>query len=112
MVFNNYQELAVDCPLHRVIRDACDELPTNGRVILISSNDNPPTMVWLRANRSATLVGWQELRFDPKKLDDITDLNDRALPVREAAKRIRHKVGDWAAELVLALQPSPIGEND
>jgi ATP/maltotriose-dependent transcriptional regulator MalT len=111
LVFNDYQELQPHSPLQRIIRIACDELPTNGRVILISSNENPPTIVWLRANRSVVTVGWQELRLNPGKFEEIAALDGRALSPDEAAKRIRHKVGDWAAELVLGLQPSPAGEH-
>ena len=110
MVFNDYQESEADWPLHRVIREACDELPADGRVILVSSNDNPPTMVWLRPNRSAVMIGWQELRLNPNKFDKIANLNAKSLPPGEAAKRLRRKVGNWAAELVLALQPSSEGE--
>jgi ATP/maltotriose-dependent transcriptional regulator MalT len=112
LVFNDYQELQPDSPLQQIIRVACDEVPTNGRVILISSNENPPAMVWLRANRSAVIVGWQELRLDPNKFEEIAALPARVLPPTEAAKRIRHKVGNWAAELVLGLQPSLAGENN
>lgn len=110
MVFNDYQESEAEWPLHRVIREACDELPADGRVILVSSNDNPPTMVWLRPNRSAVMIGWQELRLNPNKFDEHTALNTKALPAGEAAKRLRRRVGNWAAELVLALQPPSRGE--
>jgi len=112
LVFNDYQELQPDSPLHRIIGIACDELPTNGRVILISSNENPPTIVWLRANRSVVTLGWQELRLNPGKFEEMAALQGRALPADEAAKRIRHKVGNWAAELVLGLQPSLEGEHN
>ena len=37
-------------------------------------------------------------------------MSHRDLPVSEAVKRIRRKVGSWAAELVLALQPPTIGK--
>ena len=104
MVFNDFHESDPDWPLHRVIREACDELPEEGRVILVSSNENPPTMVWLRPNRSAVMIGWQELRLDPNKLAEISAANARSLPATEAAKRLRRKVGSWAADLVLALQ--------
>lgn len=112
MVFNDFQESEADWPLHRVIQEACDQLPAEGRVILISSNENPPAMVWLRANRSVVMIGWQELRLNPNLFDEITALNARALPAGEAAKRLRHRVGNWAAELALALQPLTSGEGN
>lgn len=111
VVFNNCQELRVDGPLRRVLRDACEELPANGRMIMISSNENPPALVWLRTNCSTVIVGWQELRLDPGKFEKDAALNARALPAGEAAKRLRRKVGNWAAELLLDLQSSLNGAN-
>ncbi len=112
VVFNNCQELRVDGPLLGVLRDACDVLPANGRMIMISSNENPPTLVWLRTNCSVITVGWQELRLDPNKFENDAVLNARALPTDEAAKRLRRMVGNWAAELLLDLQSSLNGDSN
>ena len=106
VVFNNCQELRVDGPLREVLRDACDVLPANGRMIMINSNENPPMLAWLRTNCSVVMIGWQELRLDPNKFENEAALNARALPADEAAKRLRRMVGDWAAELLLDLQSS------
>ena len=104
VVFNDYQALEAGWPLHRVVYEACNELPAGGRMIIIASNEYPPTVSWIRADRSATIVGWQELRLRPDMLDDLAALNVAALPAGEITKRLRHKVGDWAAELVAAMQ--------
>ena len=112
LVFNNYQEVRADSALQRIICDACRQLPEHGRMILIASNDTPPALVWLRTNRSAVIVGWQELRLCPNKFVDETALNARALPALDAVKRLRRRVGNWAAELSLALQSPPDGNDD
>jgi len=110
VVFNDYQALETGWPLHQVIKEACEVIPAEGRVIIIASNDNPPTVTWMRTDNSAFIVGWQELRLRPNMLDDIMAVNGNTLPAGEDAKRLRHKVGDWAAELILSMQSSFGGE--
>ena len=106
MVFDKYQNISEDSVLHRVIRDACTELPIGGRIVLITSNDSPPTVACLRANRSTAIIGWQELQLNPGKVKEIAALQGLTLPMAEAAKQLERKVGVWAAEMVLSMQKS------
>jgi LuxR family maltose regulon positive regulatory protein len=104
VVFDKYQNISEDSVVHRVIRDACTVLPIGGRIILITSNDCPPTVACLRANRSTAIIGWQELQLNPGKVKEVAALHGLTLPLEDAAKQLERKVGAWAAEMVLSLQ--------
>jgi LuxR family maltose regulon positive regulatory protein len=106
MVFNNYQEISEGASLHQVIQIACTALPVGGRIILISSNDSPPTVACLRANGSTAIIGWQDLKLNPAKVKEMAALQGVTLPLADAAKQLQRKVGGWAADLVLGLQKS------
>ena len=109
MVFDKYHEVSEGAEIHRVIRDACAVLPAGGRIILIASNECPPAVACLRANGSTAIIGWQELQMNPTKVKEVAALHDLTLPLEEAAKQLRRKVGVWAADLVLSLQRSRNG---
>jgi LuxR family maltose regulon positive regulatory protein len=106
MVFDKYQAVSEGAALHRVMRDACTMLPVGGRIVLITSNDCPPTVACLRANRTTAIIGWQDLHLHPAKVKEVAALHGLTLPIEDAAKQLQRKVGDWAADLVLSLLKS------
>jgi ATP/maltotriose-dependent transcriptional regulator MalT len=105
VVFDDYHRLSADAPLHKVVREACAVLPVGGRIGLIAKNDSPPAIIGLRANRAPLIIGWQELQRHPDNTRDVTALQDPTLPLEDAIKQLRRRAGDWAAELVMSLQP-------
>jgi len=109
MVFDNYQNVPEDVALHQVIRAACNELPVGGRIVLVISNECPPTVACLRANGSTAIIGWQELQMNPAKVKEVAALHGLTLPLEDAVKQLQRKVGAWAADFVLALQKSREG---
>lgn len=63
VVFDNYQEVAEDSPLHGVMQTALSIVPEGVRVFILSRNDPPAAFSRLRANNAVRIVGWDELRF-------------------------------------------------
>ncbi len=104
IVLNDYQEISDRGLMHRVMREACAGLPPGGRFVLISSNDNPPSVACLRADRSIAIVGWQELQLYPGRVKEMAAEHDLSLPLYFSTRQLQSRIGDWAAELVLALR--------
>jgi ATP/maltotriose-dependent transcriptional regulator MalT len=105
MVFDDYHRLSANAPLHKVVREGCAVLPVGGRISLIAENDSPPAVIGLRANRAPLIIGWQELQRHPDKIKEVAALQDLTLPLEDIIKQLRKRAGDWAAELVMSLQP-------
>jgi LuxR family maltose regulon positive regulatory protein len=56
LVFDNYQEVPDDAVLHDVLRDAVDELPPGGRVIVISRKGPPSAFARLQVNTPFPII--------------------------------------------------------
>lgn len=104
LVFDNYQEVPFDAPLHEVIREALTELPPGGRTIFISRSEPPPAFARLRAQRALEIVDWDQLRFTQA---EATSLIRKLAPGRWSKNSVNklYKATDgWAAGLVLSLE--------
>ena len=104
LVFDNYQEVSVDSPLHEVMCEALAEIPKGGHVIFISRSEPPPAFARLRAQRAIEILGWPQLRFTQT---EATGLVRKLAPGRWSRKTINrlHTATDgWAAGLVLSLE--------
>lgn len=57
LVFDNYQELPPDSPLHEIIFNGISRIPEKINVILISRSEPPPALIRLRANNLMNVLG-------------------------------------------------------
>jgi LuxR family transcriptional regulator, maltose regulon positive regulatory protein len=104
LVFDNYQEVSVDSPLHEVMREVLAEIPLGGHVIFISRSEPPPVFARLRAQRAIEILDWPQLRFTQT---EATGLVRKLAPGRWSKNTINrlHRATDgWAAGLVLSLE--------
>lgn len=104
VAFDNFQNVLEGGELCQVVKTACGMLPVGARVILISSNENPPAIGCLRANGSTAIIGWQELQLNPAKVKEVAALHGLTLPMEVAIKQLQRKMGAWAADFVLAVR--------
>jgi ATP/maltotriose-dependent transcriptional regulator MalT len=110
IVFDNYEEIPTDSVVHEVVREACEQLPDRGRVIVSSRAALPPPFARLRAQRSIDLVDWSDLRLTSRETGAMVGrLSARRLP--PAALRRLYRLADgWAAGLVLLLEQFKSGQ--
>ena len=104
LVFDNYQEVSVDSPLHEVMREALAEIPKGGHVIFISRSEPPPAFARLRAQRAMEILDWPQLRFTQT---EATGLVRKLAPgrwSRNTINRLHTATDGWAAGLVLSLE--------
>lgn len=109
LVFNDYHVVMSSAVVREVVQGACSQLPNGGRALIICSNDCPPTVSCLRANHTTAVVGWQELQLYPARVKEIAALHGLSLPAPDALRQLQRRVGNWAAELIFALQRSSQG---
>jgi LuxR family transcriptional regulator, maltose regulon positive regulatory protein len=104
LIFDNYQEVPVDSPLHEVMREAVAEIPKGGHAIFISRSEPPPAFARLRSQRAIEILGWPQLRFTQT---EATGLVRKLAPgrwSRNTINRLHTATDGWAAGLVLSLE--------
>jgi len=103
LVFDGYQDVPAQSPLHLVMRDALSEIPPGGSVAFVSRSDPPPAMARLRANRAMAVLGWNELRLTQEESNAIARKRGRRLS-DESLEKLYGKTQGWAAGLILMLE--------
>lgn len=104
LVFDNYQELAVDTPVHDIIRQAVDLLPRGGHVVVMSRGEPPASLARARLNEVMAVIDDATLRFTLEETRGI--LRRRAPPARPgpSAQELHALTHGWAAGLMLMLE--------
>jgi ATP/maltotriose-dependent transcriptional regulator MalT/DNA-binding SARP family transcriptional activator len=101
LVFDNYQEIGDDSPLHEAIADGWTALPDHVHVVVLSRGEPPAAFARLRADNALAVVGAHELTLTfeesraitRRRMDDLTDENQ--------IRRLHEQANGWAAGLVL-----------
>ena len=108
IVFDGCHDVPASSALHEVLRTAIAELPPQGCVVLLSRGDPPPTLARLRANRSLTVLGWDELRLTREETRSIVVQRLPRLPAA-ALDALYARTEGWAAGVVLMLEQAKAG---
>jgi ATP/maltotriose-dependent transcriptional regulator MalT/DNA-binding SARP family transcriptional activator len=104
VVFDNYQDVAADSPLHEVMQAAVAEIPRGGRVIFISRHDPPPSFARHRIHQAIEIVDGSEIRFTRMEANRMVRRRAPGRWPRETVRRLLESAGGWCAGLVLLLE--------
>jgi ATP/maltotriose-dependent transcriptional regulator MalT/DNA-binding SARP family transcriptional activator len=107
VVFDNYQDLGADSPLHETLAKGIDVLPDGMTVIVLSREEPPPAYARLRAGKRVGFIGWNELRFIPSEIVALSRTIPWKIctePVCPIADTLFERTDGWAAGLVLLLE--------
>jgi ATP/maltotriose-dependent transcriptional regulator MalT len=101
IVFDDYQEVAHDSPLHLVLEAALDYLPPAVTVMCVSRQPPPAPFARRSTHAEFTWLNWEDLQ--------LTDDEARAICVahgldQEQASALLPQVKGWAAGLMLTLR--------
>lgn len=103
VVFDNYQVLQKDSPVHEVIRTATSLFPTETRMVVMSRAEPPETLARLQAERRVALIYQDALRFT--KTETARLLRGRVKGRRgDFANRLYGLTEGWIAGIVLLLR--------
>ena len=109
LVLDGYQEVPASSQLHEVIRVALETLPPGGRVVVVSRGDPPASLARLRANRTLSVIGWDDLRLTREETRAIA-LKRRPGFSAEAVEALYVRTQGWAAGLVLMLEQGKVSD--
>lgn len=104
LVFDNFQALAPDSPMHEIIAVALREIPRAMSAILISRCSPPATLSRMQFNRTLALLDQSALRLTD---EEVLGLSRLWLPgeIRaETVQGMNELVDGWIAGLVLLLE--------
>jgi len=103
LVLDGYHEIPADSPVHEAVREAVDELPPGGRLVVTSRAETPAVFARLRASRAIGEIGWTDLRLTPAESRALVRRLAPAFPAR-LLPTLHERAAGWAAGLVLLLQ--------
>jgi len=104
LVFDNYQEVPSDSPLHEIILNGFSRIPEGINVILVSRENPPPSLIRLRVNHQMEMLRWEDLRLTPEESAGIIRLRAQKKQTKESASLIHKAADGWAAGLVMMLE--------
>lgn len=104
LVFDNYQFIAAESILHKLITIGLSQLPPGLRAFILSRSTPPPTFARMKANGRLGTLTWEDLRLDLNETSAIIDLKASSLVSDQIKKEIHIKSDGWAAGLSLLWQ--------
>ncbi len=104
MVFDNFQDLPEDAPLHSVWPGVFEEVPDGANVIVVSRRRPPASLVRLMANRRLVVLDERELAFDLDETAALVRLLGHAAWSEAEIESLHRRHAGWCAGMILALQ--------
>jgi ATP/maltotriose-dependent transcriptional regulator MalT/DNA-binding SARP family transcriptional activator len=104
IVFDNYQEVPEDAPLHEILLNGLSRLPAGIHVLLVSRKDPPPVFIRLRANEQMEVLGWNDLRLTLEESSGIIRMRAKTRQSKESISLLHGATDGWVAGLVLMLE--------
>lgn len=103
-VFDNYQTLRADSPLHDLLREGLSALPANVNVVFISRHDPPSAFARWQVHRQMSLLNAQILKLTLDEAAGIARRLGDVPPQDESIRRIHELTDGWVAGTVLLLE--------
>jgi len=104
LVFDDYQEVAADAPLHKVLAKVVEHAPAGIRVIFLSREQPPPAYARPRAHGALALLDADALTLDAEESQALAECMRRGRTDREVVARLNELAGGWVAGLMLLLE--------
>ncbi|MFQ5736463.1 MAG: BTAD domain-containing putative transcriptional regulator [Thermodesulfobacteriota bacterium] len=111
IVFDNFQNVPDNSPLHELLALALSGVPEGGRVMVISRSGPPPQYSRLRANGLMTVIGGDELVLTEDESRGIVRLRGGGID-ESTVSALHERSGGWAAGLVLFVERALIDGPD
>ena len=111
LVLDDYQEMAADAQLHRVLLAGLTRLAEGVSVLIMSRSCPPPAFARLAANRQLTRLGWQELRLTRGECRRICRLQGLGVAELEKCAAFLAEIDGWAAGLQIMINSCLTGRD-
>lgn len=103
-VFDNYQALRADSPLHDLLREGLAELPASVNIVFMSRHDPPPAFARWQVHQQMTLLDAQILKLTREEAGGIARRLGDKQPRDDSIQQIHERTDGWAAGTVLLLE--------
>ncbi|MCW5620602.1 MAG: winged helix-turn-helix domain-containing protein [Burkholderiales bacterium] len=102
VVFDNYQEVAIDSPVQEALACAAEEVPQDANIIVLSRVEPPKALARARASNTLALLTWEALRLT---VDEIRAIAAARGDLDQTQLEFLHRESQgWAAGVVLMLE--------
>lgn len=112
LILDNYQDLPDDAPLHQLLAVACEELPPELTIVVLSRKTLQAAYARLFANGQTTAIATTELRLTLDETRDLSALYAGKEIDKERAASLYRQTGGWTAGLMLILNQSQTGSSE
>jgi hypothetical protein len=99
LALDNYQEVAEDSMLHRIVAAACDELPAGAQLLVMSWVEPPAELAPLLAHERILRLDAGALRLTAGEAAGIAEGRDAL--TKEEVHELHERCGGWAAGFTL-----------
>ena len=105
VVFDNYQDIPSQSPLHALISQGLAVIPEGLTAVLISRSEPPPDMACLQAGGKVYQLGWPDLRLTEAESLGIARLRGKVPGDwnRKMIRRLHEETQGWITGLLLML---------
>jgi LuxR family maltose regulon positive regulatory protein len=114
VVLDNYQTVTTGARLHDILVTAVENLPTGGRLVLVSREAPPAAFARLAASQAVAGVDWEDLRLEDAEARPLVRRLTGGRVSPAGARRLVDLAQGWAGGLVLLAAPlgAPRGHPD
>jgi LuxR family maltose regulon positive regulatory protein len=103
VVFDNYQDVPREAPLHAMLRKGLAAVPEGARVIILSRHMPPPVFARFRAHGQMQVVTWEDLRLTLDEARALARVRGERKLSAAAVGRAYTAADGWAAGLIMML---------
>ena len=103
LVFDDYQEVAEDVPLHALLAKALEHLPAGAHIMFLSREDPPPAYARARAHGVLTQLDADALKLTAEESLALATAKGSGRKDVSAVAQLNELAGGWAAGLMLLL---------
>ncbi len=104
LVFDNYQLLRDDAPVHGLLARVLEALPQGLGAIIVSRNEPPPAFAVLRADRRLTVIDADALALTAVETRQLAASYRFTRLTSRAIENLHERTRGWAAGAVLMLE--------
>jgi LuxR family maltose regulon positive regulatory protein len=110
LVFDNYQEVAVDAAFHQALCEAVAQMREGDQFFIVSRADPPAAFARLQAHGQMARIDWSELKFRREESHHLMRLLRSRPLTREVLQRLHELSDGWVAGLLLLLEAPKAGD--
>ncbi len=104
LVFDDYQEVPDATRLHELLLAGLTQVPSEGKVVIVSRNDPPPAFSRLQANQAISRLDSETLRLTLEEMRGVTRVLTGHRHGEAELKSLHEKTRGWMAGLILLME--------